>query len=376
MYRFGDSIQITDGRTLNPGDTVTISFDYGRAERTYTYVQVLEHINRPGRGYTIPFWPWEGLSEDRRMAIQQRAAQEINNIGQNVWMDEGAAPVMYGSALGGTAYGNPYALGTNLVYGTASLFQTEAREFRRRMYYRWQTDLRRNDYDRTLEMRTRIFDQNDEFIEVYYTRATIRDIESYPDETLFIRHLFERHIYDVRDMETAVGRGTYEGNIPLPRFEKPPKIPKRLTHSQKMQMAINDIWHKIIKEEAEESALELLGVLIGEKELEVYKKTGLLYVYGKRHLWGIQKTGDVSIYRRNHRQAFCVSLQSSYRYPPTDNVIAIKAFIETDERAFLKIANETGKYAYTEKPPGACKLPIFHPILSLKDHFLIPHFLS
>jgi len=96
------------------------------------------------------------------------------------------------------------------------------------------------------------------------------------------------------------------------------------------------------KENAELRAKDLLLDLIGEKELAVYNETGRLFVKGNKFDYIIQKTGYIKQISKNKITDLCVHLDNRYKFPETDNVIAMKLAIESDEAGILKLANNRG----------------------------------
>ncbi len=94
--------------------------------------------------------------------------------------------------------------------------------------------------------------------------------------------------------------------------------------------------------ENEQVAIETLRETITEREFRKYIKYGFVLVKGK--------SGDTyQVFRnRSHTKVWrngkvieevCVRIRSDQKVPPTDNVIAFKTMIETDEQEFKKIAN-------------------------------------
>lgn len=94
--------------------------------------------------------------------------------------------------------------------------------------------------------------------------------------------------------------------------------------------------------ENEQTAIETLREMITEAEFRKYLKHGFVLVKGK--------SGDVFQVFRNswHTKVWrggsvieeiCVRISSNMNVPPTDNVIAFKTMIETDEEDFKKIGN-------------------------------------
>ncbi len=93
------------------------------------------------------------------------------------------------------------------------------------------------------------------------------------------------------------------------------------------------------KEQAEEVAQVLLGELIGEEQLEIYKETGRIVVNGRKHSYLIAKSGGVKRVERGKLVDLCVHVQQKILLPPTDNVIGLAMHIKADEKDFNKIAN-------------------------------------
>lgn len=98
------------------------------------------------------------------------------------------------------------------------------------------------------------------------------------------------------------------------------------------------------KEEAENRAQELLGMVIGSEMLRVYKRTGRLFVKGKRHSYIVQKEGYILQIDKDKVTDLCVHLEKRDSMPLTDNVLAMKLSIETDEDRVLKMANKWGEH--------------------------------
>lgn len=144
-------------------------------------------------------------------------------------------------------------------------------------------------------------------------------------------------------------------------FEYKPAVSTRITAEQKrakeMQHRIRHEWRKLLAEEekqekdkAELVAQELLLDLIGEDELKRYKETGRLFVKGNKFDYVLRKGGGV---HRIHKdkvvdfvkkkeasgKTICVHPKRCSEYPPTDNVITLKMWIENNEKEFLEIGN-------------------------------------
>jgi hypothetical protein len=152
----------------------------------------------------------------------------------------------------------------------------------------------------------------------------------------------------------AIQYGKYE---PV-AVRKPVTFDRLKLRAENAQKAINRIWTNLLNdekkreaEEAESVAKELLLQLIGDEQFERYKKTGRIFVKGKgRYDYVVSK--DAGIYRIEKNKVIdfvkqkkakgkhiCIHLRERYKYPPTDNVIAMKMMIEAEERRFLKTGN-------------------------------------
>lgn len=145
-----------------------------------------------------------------------------------------------------------------------------------------------------------------------------------------------------------------------------------LTHAQLMQLKINEEWGRACREEAraetrairaaeerarnkaESKALLLLESFIGEEELEKYKKTGQIYVKGRHGLYLAKKGGGISKIEGNKIINFCVYTDRRFKCPPTDDVIALKAMLEHDDKKIIKIANRMSTREVKELPLAAC----------------------
>jgi len=107
------------------------------------------------------------------------------------------------------------------------------------------------------------------------------------------------------------------------------------------------------KEEAEAKAKDLLLDIIGKDELAVYEETGRVFVKGKKHDYIVQKEGFVQQISKGKIQDLCAHINKN-KYPLTDNVVAMKMLIESDEKKFLKIANRHGSRTLDKLPKAAC----------------------
>lgn len=127
---------------------------------------------------------------------------------------------------------------------------------------------------------------------------------------------------------------------------KPPKKTTEQIRAENAQREINKIWSDILimeehraKEEAEVTAQELLQELISEEELAYYKEHGELLVRGRKHDYIIRKGSGVIRVEKDKVYRLCVHLKEQYKYPQTDNVIALMLEIMADEHKFNKTAN-------------------------------------
>ena len=109
------------------------------------------------------------------------------------------------------------------------------------------------------------------------------------------------------------------------------------------------------KEDAEARAQELLGSLIGDNELKQYQETGHLFVQGRKYKYIIPR-GDGFIKKIGHGvvQDMCVHLKRKSSLPKTDNVIALKMFLENDEKGALAMANIHNTWGEEEVDLPAC----------------------
>ena len=110
------------------------------------------------------------------------------------------------------------------------------------------------------------------------------------------------------------------------------------------------------REAAEEKAKQLLLDLIGEDQLKVYEETGRVFVKGRKQDYIVQRQGTVIQIQKDKLVDMCVHLENRTKYPETDNVVAMKIMLETDEDRVLKLANqyEYSKRDKSEMPLAAC----------------------
>ena len=106
--------------------------------------------------------------------------------------------------------------------------------------------------------------------------------------------------------------------------------------------------------EAEEKALKLLGEIIGEDQLEVYSKTGRLFVKGKDGDYIARNGRSLQKIEGNKVVDLCVHIESRLNCPPTDTVIGLKFLLENEPENVIRIANKLGESKLEEIPLAAC----------------------
>lgn len=136
-------------------------------------------------------------------------------------------------------------------------------------------------------------------------------------------------------------------------------------HSKNMQDKIQHEWwahcenEKIAEAERirllpEKKANELMGLLIGKDELEVYRETGRVFVKGKNGLYMVKRGGGVSKIEGKNIIDFCVHIERKHGCPPTDHAIALKMMLEENDMNVIKIANRIGIRQVDQLPIAAC----------------------
>lgn len=115
------------------------------------------------------------------------------------------------------------------------------------------------------------------------------------------------------------------------------------------------------RDAAEEKAQQLLMDLIGPDQLDIYKKTGRLYVRGDHHDYILKKGGLVKQVGKKEVVDMCVHLKNRTKYPETDNLVGLKLMIEGGEEAkVIELANfrpTTAKPRENVELPQAACLP-------------------
>lgn len=136
-------------------------------------------------------------------------------------------------------------------------------------------------------------------------------------------------------------------------------------HTREMQKKINREWGWHVTEERdrkarekrempERRALELLELLIGEKEIAVYKKTGRMFVRGKNGTYFVKKGGGITRVKGKKLIDFCVHIPHKHKCPPTDHAIALKLALEENDKKVIRIANRRMSRSVDELPLAAC----------------------
>lgn len=158
----------------------------------------------------------------------------------------------------------------------------------------------------------------------------------------------------------------YSWNTPTYTYAyEPKKQTKAEKRAEKVRVARQEADRKervkqaAIREEekkiAEVKAKQLLLDLIGEEELSIYNETGRLFVQGNKFDYILSKVGLIKRIEKEKITDLCVHLDNRYKYPETDNVIAMKLAIENDEDNLLELANTHGSVKRPEQLPlAAC----------------------
>lgn len=136
--------------------------------------------------------------------------------------------------------------------------------------------------------------------------------------------------------------------------------PRRVNQQVYHTPPIRNDYEKIKKEKAlsEEKACELLGDIIGKNQLEIYKRSKRLLVEGKRNKFIIN--GGESGYRlkridekKKLIEELCIHLENQYKFPITDNVVAILLSLMNNEKEVIELANNHGANPYVQLPEAA-----------------------
>lgn len=118
------------------------------------------------------------------------------------------------------------------------------------------------------------------------------------------------------------------------RAERQAEVDRRMREQEERQLKLSKS-----KAEAEDTAKVLLLDLIGRKELDVYEETGRLFVKGRKHDYIIQKGQLLQVLEKDKVTDMCIHLKNNYKYPPTDNVIALLLALINEEDMVLNLGN-------------------------------------
>jgi glucan-binding YG repeat protein len=171
--------------------------------------------------------------------------------------------------------------------------------------------------------------------------------------------VWEKWVSDETVVEFGDVGTVFKNVMDLARVDTP-KFKRRSTEKKRAisaQAKINHLWRKVLleeeeqeKAEAELTAQQLLLDLITEAEFKRYQETGQLFVKGERYDYALKKGGGVIRLHKNKvvdfakkkkasGKSICVHPKRNYKFPPTDNVITLKMWIENEEKEFLRIGN-------------------------------------
>jgi hypothetical protein len=138
-----------------------------------------------------------------------------------------------------------------------------------------------------------------------------------------------------------------------------PKFNVEQDRARKAQREINRVWSEIKFKErqeeqmiAEDTAIALLGELVSPEELAYYKEHGEILVKGKKCDYLIRKgKSGKSVIRVEKEKvvSMCIHLANQYKYPLSDNTVALKLMLEDNEKHFNKTANHTTVYGEDTK---------------------------
>ena len=80
-----------------------------------------------------------------------------------------------------------------------------------------------------------------------------------------------------------------------------------------------------------------------------------VFVHGRKWDYMLAANGKVHRIEKDKMVDLCIHLKDQEKYPKTDNVIALKLLVETNEQEFNKIANDHGNQPRPEVlPEAAC----------------------
>jgi hypothetical protein len=128
--------------------------------------------------------------------------------------------------------------------------------------------------------------------------------------------------------------GEYREETNEDRAERQAEVDRRMREQEERALKLSKS-----KSEAEDTAKGLLLDIIGRKELDVYEETGRLFVKGRKHDYIIQKGELLQILEKDKVTDMCIHLKNNYKYPPTDNVIALLLALINEEDMVLNLGN-------------------------------------
>jgi len=199
--------------------------------------------------------------------------------------------------------------------------------------------------------------------------VTIRDFKAKnapPPQSLSISPVLSRHLrkdpqLGFREKPTFMGilikvdENLREGEIRLSSVDTSRQL--RYTASSIISPYLfsifgNDCYNIVIKTRGhpvnfhsagpEQTALEMLREMITEKEFFKYLKYGFLIVEGKsgKQYQVFRLNAHTKVWMRGKLvEEICVRINNKADVPPTDNVIAFKVMIESNEDEFRRIGN-------------------------------------
>jgi len=90
----------------------------------------------------------------------------------------------------------------------------------------------------------------------------------------------------------------------------------------------------------QQTALGLLGDLVGHDERELLTESGLALQRGRLGAWLVGQEGAILVRPRGHRvHCFCVRVGESGDLPPADRVAHLLLALREDEQGFATVAN-------------------------------------
>ena len=111
--------------------------------------------------------------------------------------------------------------------------------------------------------------------------------------------------------------------------------------------------YKAVRNAAEKKAQELLGDLIGDEQLEVYRKTGRVLVHGRNFDWIINREGYLNKIEKGKIVDICAHVSRRSKYPDTDNVVAVMLSLWADDEYIDRVGNRNGSRVLDAPPEAA-----------------------